>query len=256
MKILVDGSLGAHTAALEEPYNDAASTTGMMLYSEGCLEELVTEAHKAGLQLAIHAIGDRTMNTVLATLEEALEKLPRENHRHRIEHASVLNQKLIRRMNRLGVIASVQPHFVVSDFWITDRLGPERARWTYAFKTLIQEGVRTTGGSDCPVEPISPLLGIYAAAYRQSFPEERITVEQALEMYTRDAAFASFEEDDKGSIETGKLADLVVLSHDPRNIPPQKIKDIQVMMTLVGGRIVYENTDIMRETERGIQPIK
>ncbi len=182
---------------------------------------------------------------MLTALEKTLKKIPREDHRHRIEHASVLSETLISRMKKLGVIASVQPHFVISDFWVTDRLGLKRARWTYPFKTLIEKDVRTVSGSDCPVEPINPLLGIWAATSRDSFPEERISVDEALRMYTIDAAFASFEEDAKGSIEVGKLADLVVLSHDPRKVPPNKIKDIVVEMTFVGGRMVHGNSGTM-----------
>ena len=241
VKILADGSLGARTAALHESYSDDSSTRGMMLHSEEKLEELIVKTHRAGHQLAVHAIGDRAIDVVLTALEKALKKIPRKDHRHRIEHASVLNEKLIRRMKRLGVTASVQPHFVVSDFWVVDRLGPKRARWVYPFKTLLQEGVPIVGGSDCPVEPISPLLGIWAAVSRESFPEEQISVEEALRMYTIDAAFASFEEGVKGSIEVGKLADLVVLSDDPRKVPSDEIKDIEVEMTFVGGRMVYED---------------
>jgi len=239
VKILADGSLGARTAALHEPYNDDSATMGMMLYRVEKLEELIMKIHEAGLQLAVHAIGDRAMDIVLTALEKALKETPREDHRHRIEHASVLTKELVGRMKRLGVIASVQPHFVVSDFWVTDRLGLERARWTYPFKTLIREGVRTVGGSDCPVEPISPLLGIWAAVSREVFPEERISVDEALSMYTIDAAFASFEEEVKGSIQVGKLADLVVLSDDPRSFPLSEIKNIEVEMTFVGGTMVY-----------------
>ena len=245
VKIFADGSLGARTAALHATYSDDPSTKGMMLYREEKLEELIMKAHRAGLQLAIHAIGDQVVDVVLTALEKTLKEIPREDHRHRIEHASVLSQRLISRMKKLGVIASVQPHFVVSDFWVADRLGPKRARWTYPFKTLIQEGVLTVGGSDCPVEPINPLLGIWAAASRESFPEERISVDNALRMYTIDAAFASFEEDAKGSIEAGKLADLVVLSRDPRRVPPDEIKDIVVEMTFVGGRMVHGNSGTM-----------
>ncbi|MFQ5758851.1 MAG: amidohydrolase [Candidatus Bathyarchaeia archaeon] len=239
VKILADGSLGARTAALHESYSDDSSTRGMMLYSEEKLKELIMATHKAGFQLAVHAIGDRAVDLVLTALQKALNEMPRKNHRHRIEHASVLNEELIGRMKRLGAIASVQPHFVVSDFWVVDRLGPKRARWVYPFKTLTQAGVPIAGGSDCPVEPISPLLGIWAAVSRKSFPEEQISVEEALCMYTIDAAFASFEEDAKGSIEVGKLADLVVLSRDPRKVPPDEIKDIVVEMTFVGGSVVY-----------------
>jgi len=245
VKIFADGSLGARTAALHASYSDDPSTRGMMLYREEKLEELIMKAHKAGLQLAIHAIGDRAVDVVLTALEKTLKEIPREDHRHRIEHASVLSKTLIRRMKKLGVIASVQPHFVVSDFWVADRLGPKRARWTYPFKTLIEEGVPTVGGSDCPVEPIRPLLGIQATVLRKSSPEEQISVDEALHMYTTDAAFASFEADAKGSIEVGKLADLVVLSRDPRRVPPDEIEDIVVEMTFVGGRMVHGNGGTM-----------
>jgi len=239
VKIFADGSLGARTAALHEPYSDDPSTKGMMLYTRKELNELVAKAHKAHLQLAMHAIGDEAIDMVLTALEKALEEAPRKDHRHRIEHASVLNEALIRRLKKLEVIASIQPHFIISDFWVVDRVGPTRAQWVYPFKTLLQEGIGAAGGSDCPVEPINPLLGIYAAVAREAFPEERITVDDALRLYTVNAAYASFEENVKGSIEAGKLADLVVLSHDPRTVPSSKIKDIRVETTIIGGRVVY-----------------
>ncbi len=239
IKILADGSLGARTAALNQPYADDQSTKGMMLYSQRSLNKLVLKAHRAGFQLAIHAVGDRTTDVVLKAYEKALKESPAEDRRHRIEHASVLSKNLIQRMKKLGIIASVQPHFIVSDFWVEKRLGRARARWTYPFKTLIRQGVLVTGGSDCPVEPISPLLGICAAVSREKFPQEKITVEEALRIYTVNAAYASFEEKIKGSIEAGKLADLVVLSDDLRKIEPNKIRDVKVEMTIVGGRIVY-----------------
>lgn len=239
IKIFADGSLGARTAALQKPYSDDPTTKGMTLYNQEELNELVAKAHKARLQLAIHAIGDQAIDMALTALERALEEAPRKNHRHRIEHASVLNETLIRRLKKLEVIASVQPHFIISDFWVADRVGPRRAQWVYPFETLLQEGIRVTGGSDCPVEPINPLLGVYAAVTREAFPEKRITVDDALRLYTVNAAYASFEEKVKGSIEAGKLADLVVLSHDPMTVPSSKIKDIRVETTIVGGRVVY-----------------
>lgn len=242
VKILVDGSLGARTAALKQPYSDEPSTKGMMLYSQRSLNKLVLKAHRAGFQLAIHAIGDRAVDIALKALEKALETSPREDHRHHLEHASVLNEDLVQRMERSGVIASVQPHFVVSDFWVEKRLGKVRARWTYPFKTLIKKGVFVVGGSDCPVESISPLLGIYAAVNREMSPQERITVEEALCIYTINAAHSSFEERIKGSIKAGKLADLVVLSDDLQKIEPSKIKDIKVEMTIVGGKAVYASS--------------
>lgn len=243
VKIFSDGSLGARTAALFQPYHDEHTRKGIMLYTQKKLNTLVMKAHKAGFQLAIHAIGDRAIDMVLTALEKALKEAPKKNHRHRIEHASVLNKMLIQRMKKLKAIASVQPHFVVSDFWVTNRVGPTRARWVYPFKTLIQEGALTTGGSDCPVEPIDPLLGVWAAVAREAFPEERITVDDALRLYTVNAAYASFEEDVKGSIDVGKLADLVVLSREPHEISPNEIRDVKVEMTIIGGKVVYAKSE-------------
>jgi len=244
IKILLDGSLGARTAALYEPYNDMPKTRGMLIYSQEEFEKLVFKAHKAGLQLAVHAIGDRAIDMALETFEKVLKEIPRADNRHRIEHASVLNKELIRKMKSLGVVASVQPHFIVSDFWVEDRLGKERARWVYPFKTLLKEGVMLCAGSDCPVEPISPLLGVWAAAAKQPNFEEKLTVEEALRLYTVNAAYAAFEENLRGTIEEGKLADLVVLSEDPFEVELGKLKDIEVLMTIVNGRIVYRKNNI------------
>ncbi len=239
VKIFADGSLGARTAALKQPYTDKPETCGMLIYSQRRLNRLVLKAHRAGWQLAVHAIGDKAIESVIKAFSKALKKFPRENHRHRIEHCSVLNPRLIRRMKRLGLIASVQPHFIVSDFWVVDRVGMERARWVYPFKTLLKEGVMVASGSDCPVEPISPLLGVWAAVARKSFSEESLTVEEVLKTYTLNAAYASFEEARVGTIEVGKLADLVVLSDDPFRVAPEALRNIGVEMTIVGGKIVY-----------------
>jgi predicted amidohydrolase YtcJ len=238
VKILTDGSLGARTAALKKPYADNPKTKGLMPYTRKTLQKLVSKAHKADLQLAIHAIGDRATETVIKTYEKALKEQPRKNHRHRIEHCSLLNTKLIRSMKELNLVASVQPHFAVSDFWIGDRVGENRTRWVYAFKTLMNEGVVVASGSDCPVEPISPILGLCAAVTREN-KQENLTVEEALKTYTLNAAYASFDEDKKGSIEAGKLADLTVLSEDPYAILADRIKDVKVEMTIVDGKIVY-----------------
>jgi len=239
VKILADGSLGARTAALKKPYSDAPKTRGMMLYTQKKLNKLVSKAHKADLQLAVHAIGDRAIEAVLKALERALSKHPRKNHRHRIEHCSVLTGKLVRRMKRLSLIASVQPHFVISDFWVVDRVGEERARWVYPFKTLMNEGIIVASGSDCPVEPISPILGVWAAVARKGFVEENLTLEEALKTYSLNAAYASFDESKRGTIEVGKFADLTILSDDLLNISPDEIREVRVEMTVVDGRIVY-----------------
>ena len=239
IKIFADGSLGARTAALKEPYFDKPETSGMILCKQRRLNRLVLKAHKAGLQLGVHAIGDRAMEAVLKAFSRALAKFPRENHRHRIEHCSVLNRKLVRRMKRLGLVASVQPHFVVSDFWVADRVGNARARWVYPFKTLMREGLVVASGSDCPVEPINPLLGVWAAVARKGFVEESLTLEEALRTYTLNAAYASFDEDKRGTIEVGKFADLTILSDNLDMVSPDKIKNVAVEMVLVNGEVVY-----------------
>ncbi|MBS7636297.1 amidohydrolase [Candidatus Bathyarchaeota archaeon] len=239
VKILADGSLGARTAALKQPYTDKPETSGMLIYSQRRLNWLVLKAHRAGWQLAVHAIGDRAIESVLEAFSKALKRFPRKDHRHRIEHCSVLSPRLIRRMKRLGLIASVQPHFIVSDFWVVDRVGVERARWVYPFKTLLRTGVVVASGSDCPVEPINPLLGVWAAVARKSFSEESLTVEEALKTYTVNAAYASFDEARMGTISVGKFADLTVLSEDPFTVATEEIRNIRVEMTIVGGKIVY-----------------
>jgi predicted amidohydrolase YtcJ len=239
IKAFADGSLGARTAALKKPYSDDPKNRGIMLCTQKELHQLVLKAHSGGLQLGVHAIGDGAMENVLKAFNEALKSVPRQNHRHRIEHCSILNPELITRMKRLSLVASVQPHFVASDFWILDRVGCERARWAYPFRTLLKEGVTVASGSDCPIEQISPLLGIWAAVAREDNVEERLSVEEALETYTLNAAYASFDEEKKGTIEVGKLADLTILSDDPTKIPPEKIRDVAVEMVIVGGEVVH-----------------
>jgi predicted amidohydrolase YtcJ len=243
VKVFVDGSLAARTAALREPYSDDPESKGQLLYSQKELDALVVKAHKASFRLVMHAMGDQAIDMTLTAIEKALMEAPRKDHRYRLEHASVLNRELIQRIKKLGILVSIQPKCVISEFSVwsaVDHLGYERARWLYPLKTLINEGIRVTGGSDCPMEPLSPLQGIQAAVERQFFPEERITVDEALRMYTVNAAYASFEENIKGSIEEGKLADLTVFSGDPTAVPPSKIGDIKVKMTIVGGKVVYQ----------------
>jgi predicted amidohydrolase YtcJ len=242
VKFFADGSLAARTAALHEPYSDDHTTKGRLLYTQEEMNALVVEAAKANFRLVIHAMGDEAIDAALTAFEKTLMEAPRKNHRYRIEHASVLNKELIQRIKKLEVVVSMQPRSIISEFSVwsaADRLGPTRARWLYPLKTLIKEGIRVSGGSDCPMEPLSPFSGIQAAVARQFFPEERITVNEALRMYTANAAYASSEEDIKGSIEEDKLADLTVISRDPRTTPPSKIEDIKVKMTIVGGKVVY-----------------
>jgi predicted amidohydrolase YtcJ len=242
VKIFVDGFLAARTAALKEPYNDDHTTKGKLLYNQEELDALVSRLHKANLHLIMHAMGDQAVDLVLGILEKNLEASPRKNHRYRIEQASVLTRQLIQRMKELEVIVGVQPCTIVSEFsaWsAVDRLGCERARWLYPLKTLFKESIRVSGGSDSPMEQINPFAGIQAAVTRKVFPEEQITVDEALRMYTVNAAYASFDENIKGSIEEGKLADLIIISRDPLTTPLNQIADIKVKMTIVGGKIVY-----------------
>jgi predicted amidohydrolase YtcJ len=238
IKLFADGSLGSRTAALEEPYSDEPNSCGLLLHSKKELRELVTEAHKAGLQVAVHAIGDRAVENVQDAYEEALKQFPRKDHRHRIEHCSILNPRLIKRMKALGLIASVQPHFVVSDFWLVDRVGARRARWAFPFRTLVKQGVVVTSGSDSPVDSINPLLGVWAAVAERG-SHESLSVKEALKTYTSNAAYATFNENEEGTIEVGKLADFTILSDDLLNIEPNSIKKVKVEMTVVGGKLVY-----------------
>jgi predicted amidohydrolase YtcJ len=240
LKIFTDGSLGARTAALNEPYDDDPDNTGVLIYGQPEIDRIVREAHLNGVQLAIHAIGDRAIGVALDALERAIMLAPEIRHRHRIEHASVLSPELIERIKKVGLIASVQPRFVISDFWAGDRVGPDRARWVYPFRSLFESGIITVGGSDCPVEPIDPLEGIRSAVHRDGRNlDESLSVEEAMRIYTSEPPKASSEEHLKGALEAGKLADMVVLSADPYDSDTELAK-IQVDFTIMNGDAVYE----------------
>jgi hypothetical protein len=239
-KIICDGSLGGHSAVMFEPYSDAADMRGILVWSEDELEKMIGEAHSRAIQLAVHCIGDRMAHIVLDTLARAMNGAPRRDHRHRLEHASVMPPRLVRRAKELGLIMSVQPPFIYSEKeWLGKRLG-ERVNYTYPFRSMLESGLMLCAGSDAPVEPADPILGIYSSVNRLGVaPAEAIGVEDAIRMYTVNAAYASFEENIKGTIEPGKLADLVALSDDPLAIPPERLRDISVEMTMVGGTIIY-----------------
>jgi len=235
--IFADGYLAARTAALFQPYSDDTGSSGKLLCTQEEMNTAAIKIVKAGLQLVIHAVGDKAVDAALTTIETSGK-----GHRNRIEQAAVVKERLVQRLKKQKVIVSVQPCVVASEFSVwsaIEHLGSERAKWLFPVKTLLREGVRVVGGSDCPMEPLSPLLGMQTAVTREFFPEERISVEEALCLYTVDAAYASFEENIKGSIEKGKLADLTVISRDPRMVKPNEIGDIEVEMTIVGGRVVY-----------------
>jgi predicted amidohydrolase YtcJ len=235
--IFVDGYLDSKTAALMEPYNDDLANSGKLFLDQKALETVVAHVLALGLQPVIHAMGDRAVDLALKAIGHSTREV-----RFRIEQAAVLNRELIKRLAELNLVVSVQPKMVPTEFTVwsaTEHLGFERAKWLHPLKTLLSNGVKIAGGSDCPMEPLNPLLGMQEAMTRDNYPEQRITVEEALSAYTLDAAYCSGEENLKGSIEVGKLADLTVLATDPESVPTDKIKDISVDMTIIDGKIIY-----------------
>ena len=240
--IATDGYLDSKTAALFQPYSDEPNNSGRLLCTEQELASLVVQVLAAGFQPIIHAMGDKAVDMALRVIEQTSKQASGRPIRFRIEQAAVLNKELVERLKTQNVVVSVQPKVIATEFAVwsaTERLGMERAKWLHPLKTLLKAGIKLAGGSDCPMEPLSPLLGIQAAVTREFFPEERVTVEEALRFYTVDAAYAFSEENIKGSIEKSKLADLTVLSHDLLMVELNEIGAIQVEMTIVSGRVVY-----------------
>jgi predicted amidohydrolase YtcJ len=240
--IFADGYLAARTAALFQSYSDCPDSSGKLLCTQKEMNTLAVKICQANLQLVIHAVGDKAVDAALNAIEGTLKEAGGKELRNRIEQAAVINEKLVQRMKNYKVLVSVQPCVVDSEFRVwsaVERLGTERVQWFYPIKRLISEGIKVSGGSDCPMEPLNPMLGFKAAVTREFYPEECVTVEEALRLYTIDAAYTLFEENVKGSIEKGKLADLTVLSRDPWMVEPKEIGDIEVEMTIVGGRVVH-----------------
>ena len=249
LKGMMDGSLGSHTAAFHEPFADAPEDRGLLLNDEQDMYRWISAADKAELHVAVHAIGDRAIKSLLDMFERVENENGERDRRFRIEHAQHIAPEDIARFSKLDVIASVQPYHAIDDGrWAEKVIGPERIKTTYAFKALLDADTRVAFGSDWAVAPPTPIEGIYAAVTRRTLddanpngwvPEQKITVIEALRAYTIDAAYASYEEDIKGSIEVGKLADLVILDSDLRNSDPAEIRNVSVKMTLVGGEVVY-----------------
>lgn len=251
VKGFADGSLGSTTALMFQPYLDAPNTSGIPsaeLANPAKMWANIQGADAAGLQIAIHAIGDKANRTILNFFEELERKDPDRDRRLRIEHAQHLTPEDIPRFAKLHVIASMQPYHCIDDGrWAEKRIGPERAKTTYAFRSLIDAGTTLAFGSDWPVAPASPLMGIYGAVTRKTLdgkhpdgwvPEQKITVAQAVKAYTMGSAYASFEDNIKGSITPGKLADLVVLSDDIFTIDPAKIPSVKVTMVFFNGNYI------------------
>ena len=253
LKMLLDGSLGARTAALRRDYADDPGNRGLLLYGPEALKERVARAHGAGMQVAIHCIGDRSLQTALEAYEAALAEVPRDA-RHTIVHCQVGDGELYDRMARLGVAAAVQPPFVASDQSIAPpRLGADRLAGAYPLKGLLDRGILTTGGSDAPVEDPAPLRGLWAAVTRQRepgnpaegwLPGERISFPEALDLYTRAGARLSFEEHVKGALIPGFYGDLTVLREDPFRVNPEALPDLPVDLTVCGGRITWRSPDL------------
>jgi hypothetical protein len=253
VKGFADGSLGSTTAYFFEPYTDAPATRGLLadeMYPLEGMRERLTGADAAGLQLCIHAIGDQAISVVLDLFTGVTTANGARDRRFRIEHAQHVAAKDFDRFASLGVVAAVQPYHAIDDGrWAERRIGPERITTTYPFRTFLDKGVRLALGSDWPVAPLNPLLGIYAAVTRATLdgkhpdgwvPAQKITVEEAVRGYTAGSAYAEFTETEKGTLAAGALADIVILSDDIFTIAPARIRDAKVRTTIVAGQVVYD----------------
>lgn len=250
VKGFMDGSLGSHTAAFYEPFTDAPDDRGLLLNDLADMRNWIISADAAGLHVNVHAIGDRAIADLLDIYLDVVEVNGERDRRLRVEHAQHIRPGDIDRFAAQDVIASMQPYHAIDDGrWAEKLIGPERAETTYAFRSLIDSGAHVAFGSDWSVAPATPIEGIYAAVTRRTLdganpdgwvPGQKVSVEQALRAYTVEGAYASFEEDRKGMIRAGMLADLVLLDQDLTTIAPETIPETRVVATIVGGRIVYE----------------
>lgn len=251
MKAFADGSLGSKTALFFEPYEYEEAYCGLAMeeLSSGKLEEMIIESDKNRLQCCIHAIGDKAISEILDIVEKLRDKNPEWDRRFRIEHSQHITKKDIKRAAKLDVIISAQPYHIYDDgCWAENLIGSNRINDFYAFRTMLNSGVKLCFGSDWSVATMDPILGIYVAVTRDTadhqFPDglnpvEKITVEDAIECYTINGAYASFQEEKVGSIEVGKFADIIVLSDNLFEISPESIKDVKVELTIFDGEIVY-----------------
>lgn len=247
LKLLCDGSLGGRTAAMRQPYVDQPNTSGVLCYSQEELNEMVALAHEAKMQVAIHAIGDLAIETVLNSIESLACD---QEHRHGIVHCQITDEHLLERFAKLKVLAYIQPIFLNSDLSIVNQsVGEDLAQTSYAFKTMLNKGIHVALGTDCPVESMDPFPNLYCAMTRQEISgqttsgwniKEALTLEEAVYHYTMGSAYASFEESVKGSLSVGKYADFIVLDQDIFNIQPQDLLKTKVLQTFVGGQCVYQ----------------
>ncbi len=249
LKLLGDGSLGARTAYLAGEYADAPGEKGLAIFTQEQFDELIGIAHKAGMQVAIHAIGDGILDRILNSYEKAFSENPRKDHRSGIVHVQITRPDQLEKMKKLGLHAYIQSIFIDYDSHIVEaRVGEKLAKSSYSFHTLRKMGVHVSNGTDCPVEMPIAMKGIQCAVTRQPInedippyrPEEAMTVEEALQSYTTESAHAAFEENIKGAIRPGFLADFVILSQNPFEVAPNKLATIEPLKTFVGGKLVYE----------------
>ena len=250
VKLYQDGALGSRGAALLEPYSDNATTSGLLVSAPAHITDVATRALRAGFQVNTHAIGDRGNRLVLDSYEAALKAVPTADHRFRVEHAQILNYDDIPRFAQLGVIPSMQASHQTSDmYWAANRLGENRLRGAYAWRSLLESGVVIPNGSDFPVEYVDPLISFKSAVTRQDargwpaggwYPEQRMTRDEGLKSMTLWPAYAGFQENELGSLAAGKRADFVVLDMDIMRAPDAVLQDARVVSTWVGGRAVYE----------------
>jgi predicted amidohydrolase YtcJ len=249
LKGFMDGSLGSHTAAFLEPFTDAPEDSGFLISDLDEMRQWIVAADAAGLQVMVHAIGDSAIRDLLDLYLDAEEANGKRDRRFRIEHAQHIHPDDIGRFAVQNVVAAMQPYHAIDDGrWAEKIIGAERAKTTYAFRSLIDSGSHVAFGSDWFVAPPTPLEGIYAAVTRRTLddanpdgwvPEQKVTVEQALHGYTTEAAYASFEEDIKGKLMPGMLADFVLLDRDLTAIAPETIRDAKVLKTIVGGNVIF-----------------
>ena len=245
IKMVADGAIATRTAYLSQPYEGSMCDHGILAMEQDEIEHQVMDMHRAGFQVCIHANGDLTIDMVLSAYEKAQKAHPRSDTRHRIEHCTLVNPELLARMKAMGVVATPFCTYVYHHGEKMRYYGEQRLEWMFAQRSFIDSGVVSTGATDYPPGPFEPLLGIQSCVTRTDSTgkewgiNQRVSIEEALRLYTLNGAYASFEENIKGSIEIGKLADLVVLGSDPTRIDPMGIKDIEVERTIVGGETVY-----------------
>ena len=252
VKGYADGSLGSRTAYMFEPFNDDPGNRGLLsdeMHPPSAMRDRLMQADAAGLQLRVHAIGDRAISMILDIFADIEKEHGYHDQRFAIEHAQHMAQKDLERFAKLHVIASMQPYHAIDDGrWAEPRLGHERARYSYAWRSFLDHGVTLAFGTDWPVAPLDPMPGVYAAVTRATLdgknpggwiPEEKITLPEAIEAYTMGAAFAEFQEREKGSITPGKLADMVIVSDNIFELKPEAIRNVKVQTTIVGGKVVY-----------------